>query len=452
MKNQIQNIDHHLQLLYSHAKGNIGVDAEEIALFDCEGTPFGNAAGRIESNDDKNVLLRLTAADFSGMDLAKRSTKGRMLAYTPLSQKLVAKGKISKGFTFESSDLDIAGMSLMGTVDHRFSPRFLRFISPNESKKYSRTILCSFDKHFLPNDEEMRYREIEDERIIVPFHYGTIEIDDMKFEIRSHEKSNFIRTICSHDNVQAFDKALLLAMSFVAGTKIWQLGVTEHSEISQTSLFRARRSSGSTIFSPVQWFFNNRAGYSMVTQLTKFLYRPDTKVITDLLEIFLQPSEYMEPNARTLLVCTLIEGLIDEILKLRSILPPMPQFQEAQSRLKAFMESDSTFQEFDEIIKNRWNGIIGTASPYNLKNKLQVLLKDLKVNLEPAEEIFFKLRPKLSHGAFTNPFNSNVDAAQEELDQLGYVTNLFNKLLLAAADYRGDFVDYSVPGSRISAL
>ncbi|HET9135001.1 MAG TPA: hypothetical protein VFO76_00075, partial [Candidatus Kapabacteria bacterium] len=76
-------------------------------------------------------------------------------------------------------------------------------------------------------------------------------------------------------------------------------------------------------------------------------------------------------------------------------------------------------------------------------NKITFLSDALNFQIELCEKKAFETRNRLAHGTFLNPYEGNFDQNQKELDNLGYVTNLFNKLVLRMAGYIGNYVNYS---------
>ena len=237
-------------------------------------------------------------------------------------------------------------------------------------------------------------------------------------------------------------------MSFASGSKIRLKGTCEIGEEIATTLHRSYSDSGHSIFHPLK-FIEDLSGFEMLRCLTRMLKGSGGKEISTLLEVFLLCPSPLEVGSRTLIVCALIEGLVDTLRRLRNT---QVQTDEKFEVARTFINSkilESTATDFPPEVKERWKAIIDSQESLSLRSKIQLLFNDLGITLQDNEKVFFKIRPKSAHGTFAHPYDLPEGTRQAAFDTLGYLTNIFNKLILAAANYKGQYMDYSVIGGQV---
>jgi hypothetical protein len=435
------------QNLYDHAEGNLSVEVEDVLLRDLEGTEVARGKGKIKLNDDKNPILHLHDVESYVDDFMLRMSAGRNHGNIPYSKKMEGYGVTISGIKFETGPLDITQIGSSGLI---LNAPWVKFVNQKSSIQYCRTTLLSFSKPFLPPSPDSRQRPLGNPKETIQYYYGSLNFGQEVHELRSFRSSQFLVTNSSSSTHEQFDRGIVLAMSFVGGKKVWRLAVLEESQNEILTLFRAPRISGGIFFSPTRYFLNNASGYEMITCLTELFKEDSAADIRTLVEVFLLVPHFIEWSGRTLVVSAIIEGLIGNLLKFHSVdQPKLEEFDKAKEALLAYT---STLSRFSTETLNRWRGIISNSASYNLEGKLRLLSNYLKIKIEDTEKVFVKIRGKSAHGTFANPFEDNYEKAYKSQDELSYITNLFNKILLAGAGYKGDFCDYSVGGGRISKV
>lgn len=443
----------HLDLLYEFASKKLTLRIPEMILRDANGDVVGHGLGLFAMEEDlHNIELRIEQLDFSPMELMRRQSGGRAFAYTKDEHKLFAEGNIESGLKFKTSPLEIGTISYsLGNGSSSgaqvLTPERVDFSSNEIQGDFVRVLLTSQKGNFLPSNVN---RDVSESfRLNLPYPYGRIELSSGEFEAGGREDHHYLLTRTPQPDdeaTEATERSLLLALSYCSGTKIHKRATFEAGLRNITSLYRTTTTTGSTLFDPLH-YVNDASGYDMIPKIQALLRQPGNKAIEDLLEVYLISPTPFESGSRTLHVCVLLEGLFGELLN-RCNPPKNENFEKSRNAVVGAIEGGLTGAESHFI--SRFAGIIKSMSAMSLKEQFEFLSREYKVPVEDTEQVFFKLRPRFAHGRFENPYTVPLSQAQDSLDNLGYITNLFNKFLLRLAGYEGKYFDYSIPGGRHS--
>jgi hypothetical protein len=444
-KSQVVYSADHLELLKNHEAGTLNLSAHEIKLYTFEGDLFAETQGIIGFDKNNRLAIIIEKDTVDCFQYMKLMTSGRMGAYHPLEKKLIAKGTTNANIKFETDPLDF-GAGGIG-VPNVLRINKITFTSEAGDIPYSRISLIDLDNHFLPFDREENRQRQSTYKLNHPHLYCVLKLEKGDYEICSVEKANCVQTFHKFESAEEqnrFEQTTLLAMSFVAGKKISRIGTYEIDKLHNTTLYRKRNDFGNVLFAPIR-FNNAKPGLGMIHSLQDFLVKNSDPNLENILEIFLLPGNVIEPNIRSLVVCVLLEGLITSLYSNRKNVI----FDKSREKLVSLLESNS-IEGIDEATAKRFSRIVRSVTELSLPEKLDQLSQQLKIYIEESEKVFKKIRNRLAHGEFTSPYGTSFEEDQKELDELGYISNLFNKILLRAAGYLGDYCDYSVLGWKDS--
>jgi hypothetical protein len=438
----------HLDLIYSYSKGAFVIEVPAVTFTDYEGKHFGNAKGQITCTLAEGLELRLSQLNFDQLEVGRLHAGGGLGSHTTSSLKLTATGTTESGLAFETTGLDLRSFGI--GVDLILSPDSIRFVSNGETGGYYRLVMTTSRRHFLPMNVDHRSNTADEIRRNIPYSYGKIELDDATFELKGRDHREYLCTSSQQKTPErqvALEDALLLSMSFADGKKKKKLATFEMGEKYVTTLLRATTESGRTFLSPLT-YLNDSSGYELVSDLTRFLATAENQAVATLLEVFILSPRPLEIGSRLSIICTLIEGLINELITAKHLtLADNVAFEEARKTIRKALES-----LLPREIVGRWAAALKAVPKHTLRDRVLFVAKELGVVVEDTGDRYLSIRNRFAHGDYSHPYEQSEEIAQGAWDDLGYVTNLFNKFLMRAADYRGNYTDFAVAGSQLSNM
>ncbi|MFI5201331.1 MAG: hypothetical protein ACHQNE_02980 [Candidatus Kapaibacterium sp.] len=277
----------------------------------------------------------------------------------------------------------------------------------------------------------------------LPLTWATLDVSGTIFSLSGHDTGQFLR--CEQRGVTTpkhlrLEDAAVTALSFVASKYIHVISVCELS--SQASLeFRTHFDSTDMYVSPIKWVHEDTVA-ELIQLIATLIYVDESNELRTIIRHYLTEPGPLFTHIRCLHICILIEALLDTLPILHSW-PKVDRSAIKKDVVRACEILKASHGEFTLENFNLIKSKIKELHRETLHEKYTYAMQQLHLPEVEKEWIMFReFRNNLAHGTIHDPYNQTEDEAQTYLDAVWTVTNIFNKLILASAGYRGPYFDY----------
>jgi hypothetical protein len=236
-------------------------------------------------------------------------------------------------------------------------------------------------------------------------------------------------------NVEKYATAFLNALKFHTGTNLKYLAYGHNTAEGENFILISHESNSKRQFyKPLPNHEFEAAEKLLVCGMNFFLQETCSPVLTAL-HVCWESRKVTFP-ANCLLVCSVVEGLADYILK-----DAETELKKLQSGLLASIDNHKN-DENDSYL-NRVKEAIKKEEFFKDAQKARKAADWLKIKITDTElAAWNKLRHPLAHGNFHINAESKIEI-QDKLNQAACVANIVNKFVLALIRYEGPYRDYS---------
>lgn len=322
-----------------------------------------------------------------------------------------------------------------------FEPNQITFVSQETQQIYP-----SFDVFITPFDCDFFNRQSVGGEIKNPVfgdnvsgQWFSVETTEIVIGLRKdsdswmHLKVNSKTTDAS--NVEKYATAFLNSLRFLTGTNLECLAYSHITTKEEKIILTSHESKNKRQFYKPLPNHEFEAAEKLLQCGMKFFLEETCRPVLTALHVCWESCKITFP-ANCLLVCSVIEGLADYILK-----DAENELKELQSRLLTSIDSHQNDKNCSYL--NRIKAVTKKEEFFKDAEKTRAAAAWLEIKITGAElAALSKLRHPLAHGDFSLDVESSAEI-QDKLNQAACVANIVNKFVLALIRYEGPYRDYS---------